>query len=1014
MGSPTELERRIRFGLDTLAETNSHHDFETISLGLARKRVASNLMPATGPVAAGGDQGRDAESYWTNLTEEHAPTSLFVAGATNDNVVLACTIQQADVSSKIRSDLQSICSRGEPVDRVIYFTLNPVPVGTRHKLQEKARTDHGVALDIWDALAISKELAEHDLYYLAIDYLHLPADLAPARPVSAASRPEWYEKDLARWRAKNYSASTLGELVDLRDGLRLASNDPALALDLADWLYFAEALCKEADDPEVTLRARFEIAWATTRGTDSLRPADQHLREFFSLVPGSIDDPGILRDATMLLDLGYGALLRHVTGISRSELESWHLALVEKVDAQLAAEPYPNTRAVLLSLEAYLALHQKYPANLLPGEGDLPGFSETRATVRARGRAADMSGIKLIDIDKGMNALRSLVEIIEDTPLFPVSDSASIFGLYTTQLAGHPHYEYVRDGLDAAVERIEGEGARGNRAINRAFQFCGEGRLLDALHEIHSAKINWWHGDTIEGGIDMLLLAARIYYQLNLPHAAKQHALAAAIAAKGTNDPSLSHYIADGFLVAATCDHHAGQSLTATRIFYIGLLAQNQYLENAMDFDSHPALMNMLQDQCHIFRAAHAVRPALVPALESILEPTGILPAISAMLEATSDVPKPTEAEIAEITARSGMGKLFSDAGLTREYRWHALGLSWSVQCLNERASVLATERFLAASQVAIADFARHDPHFLRGTLEIEIQADAVDGQGGVNTVEQNSPNSWRLHLTPADSCDPETLHLETMGAVLHFLVTQSLLPQHAFTKIMDTVFSNGLMQKTTIVRPYDELADFIKPEDYSTVSGLLEAPVGADLKLEIANPTSSLQWPRTLATTYKANHAKILKNISYRYETLPAVIGPILPALLREPQFVRTAGLLKAEGWLDWHLLIAIANVVINDRASFRGLTLTREMTEAQKQEFWALTKSPALDSDPVLPTKAFDEETLRLHLASAAAAGLSAIGLTINSDSMPSDALLAFLGERYRYWEDDTPHDFLFARSQ
>src|SRR5690606_27257930 len=115
-----------------------------------------------------------------------------------------------------------------------------------------------------------------------------------------------------------------------------------------------------------------------------------------------------------------------------------------------------------------------------------------------------------------------------------------------------------------AIERVEGEGARGDRALDRAFQFHGEGQLLDALHEIHAAKINWWHGDTIEGGINMLLLAAKIYYQLNLPHAAKQHALAAAVAARGATDASLNRYTADGLLIAATCDHHAGQSLTAT------------------------------------------------------------------------------------------------------------------------------------------------------------------------------------------------------------------------------------------------------------------------------------------------------------------------------------------------------------------------------------------------------------------------------------------------------------------
>ena len=38
-------------------------NFERLAFELARLRVASNLLPATGPVQAGGDQGRDFESY---------------------------------------------------------------------------------------------------------------------------------------------------------------------------------------------------------------------------------------------------------------------------------------------------------------------------------------------------------------------------------------------------------------------------------------------------------------------------------------------------------------------------------------------------------------------------------------------------------------------------------------------------------------------------------------------------------------------------------------------------------------------------------------------------------------------------------------------------------------------------------------------------------------------------------------------------------------------------------------
>ncbi|MDQ0893478.1 hypothetical protein QFZ26_001033 [Agromyces ramosus] len=42
----------------------------------------------------------------------------------------------------------------------------------------------------------------------------------------------------------------------------------------------------------------------------------------------------------------------------------------------------------------------------------------------------------------------------------------------------------------------------------------------------------------------------------------------------------------------------------------------------------------------------------------------------------------------------------------------------------------------------------------------------------------------------------------------------------------------------------------------------------------------------------------------------MSAVIGPTLASLLQNAQFTRTARVLKSEGWLDWHLLIAIVNI--------------------------------------------------------------------------------------------------------
>ncbi|MCY0942015.1 FxSxx-COOH system tetratricopeptide repeat protein [Streptomyces antarcticus] len=183
MNTRSQSGQLIRFALETLGESNAHHEFEQLCMDVARRRLVSNLVPATGPVSSGGDQGRDGESYWTDLAGAPSPVSAFARLASGEKVVLACTIQKVRVPAKIREDVASICGQGSPVQRVLYFTVAPVPVGTRHRLVHEARDAHRVDLEIFDAVALTQFLAEPDLYFLAERYLGLP----PLPGMSAAS-----------------------------------------------------------------------------------------------------------------------------------------------------------------------------------------------------------------------------------------------------------------------------------------------------------------------------------------------------------------------------------------------------------------------------------------------------------------------------------------------------------------------------------------------------------------------------------------------------------------------------------------------------------------------------------------------------------------------------------------------------------------------------------------------------------------------------------------------------------
>jgi hypothetical protein len=97
------LARSIRFALSDLSSQNAHHEFEHLCRQLARRRIASNVIPATRPVASGGDQGRDFETFRTYLREQLPFSIGSLALAVEDTVVFACTLQENDLASKIRA-----------------------------------------------------------------------------------------------------------------------------------------------------------------------------------------------------------------------------------------------------------------------------------------------------------------------------------------------------------------------------------------------------------------------------------------------------------------------------------------------------------------------------------------------------------------------------------------------------------------------------------------------------------------------------------------------------------------------------------------------------------------------------------------------------------------------------------------------------------------------------------------------------------------------------------------------
>src|SRR3954453_1686066 len=132
MASPTSLRRLVTFALDELSAHNGQYDFEQLCQELIRARIASNVITATGPVNAAGDQGRDAETYATSLHHELGPHSPFLATVSDEPAGFCMTIQKTGLRGKFLDDARKITGDGATVKKIYALCTERIAVGVRH------------------------------------------------------------------------------------------------------------------------------------------------------------------------------------------------------------------------------------------------------------------------------------------------------------------------------------------------------------------------------------------------------------------------------------------------------------------------------------------------------------------------------------------------------------------------------------------------------------------------------------------------------------------------------------------------------------------------------------------------------------------------------------------------------------------------------------------------------------------------------------------------------------------
>ncbi len=977
--APDGLIASIRFQLDQLGAKNGHHQFEHLCRHFARQVISPNLLPATGPVSAGGDQGRDFESFTSFLANKKSDSAFFWGTGESKPLVFACSISKPNrIKAKIESDIREICSYGTPY--IIYFFSNQdIPVAKRHALQRWCETGFSSKLEILDGQALAEQLSRPELFWIAEAYLNLPSEVFPR--ATSTSDPAYLESR-QRWIVEGRIPQSFADFVEVKRCIRRATFDEVRRIDLLSWIRVADNFLATESVDDLRRRATYEICVAALRGLHDLTQKTPLVVSYFTEW-GASDDPAALRDSGILLLYCSSAVLLGEFSFSTDTLHEWSRAHVSKVDEAIARAAGPNSLANLF---------------------------QTRAT------AAQLPFLKGAEPHRNADELFKwwfkTVAAARKAILFPVEEFADLLTAVAEQLGSDPRYAELSGQVDQLLELRSKGYLVAEKSRDRAVAFLESNQTVLAINELHRAKVRWFTGDAMRGTVLTMLTLSEAYLKLGLTYAAKYHAFAAAFVVFKSSDDALKSLLPAAVYQICECEYEAGDWIAYAERFPLLLTVHYQHKEDPDDWSKHQSIMRAvfyflvtrswgttLGGEQLATLVEEPLRELEMPEeiREEILNPPVSLQAYGAM----------SSEEIYAKAAEQLWGEPFSDCGEARVYRWRSLGIQWSVSCDNTIDCVPYVEEFVAVLQIAIADFGCVDLNLLPTSVELIAKV----GAASYITLKEN-PNNKSLSfeiLIPLSTDRTLEKIKRTQGEILAIantlLVWCSTLPDDKIDQILRKAYKNELSTKAFLVRPYWELhAEFTDRMKFNArrVSAIPQLRRQEFSQRE----NDELSWRNGPGFGYtKAKAKKFIEN-RYRRGTLP--IRFTLPRLCQSPRFQTWVADRRAEGLRDWQILLIVANAAMNFR-----LTAERTSTnwaEVHRRGSEIMSQGESENDDP-LPDEFLFSDDARFMQSSNLMANAATWGLMSRAKTPDFEAWEKVLNERYFQSTDDVDHEDFFS---
>jgi hypothetical protein len=971
MKNRVELRDYIRYQLTQLGARNAQYEFEFMCFELARCRHVSNIRLQTGPVAAGGDQGRDFESYRTYLAGTSIARSTFVTMATNDMVVGACTLNKETVR-KIQDDLRTIFGAGERPNHILYFCEPNLPVAKRHELQRYCKDTYGGTLEIFDGYAIADTLADPDTFWIAEQYLSVPADFYPAE-----QHDTHYSERRSRWLNQTSKAHNYGDFLDIKIGLRTAAREEAAKTDLLGWLDRMRQFASTDTPGRLRQKARYEIAVAELRGRGNLDPALPYVAAFFDDLTTSPERPSDLLDAAVLAIYCWGALGHGQTSMPRATVRAYVERTGRAVESAIEETTRRGDRCMLLEARSMLAI--------LPRSA-----TETKDTILRR----------------SLDAWRDVVRAAEELPFFPTAHIADLVEMLAPIVGDHDGFRGLRNDIDRITEQRAGSHEVADRSWRRALAHFQAGNRLAAIDELQRAKVGSFTGDEMVSSVLAMLALSECYTELGLHIAARYYAAGATYIALHSEDEDIHRLLPKaGFSLAQT--FYGGGECTTFILTLRQLLGVHLSVsQDPLNFDKYPELQRVIV-HAGVFRAvADRMAPHVKDTIDKAvanwpLEKSEVDDLLQLATAPDSPWTTMTLPEIENAIERDLGHSPFLDIGEQREISWSALGIQWTVRCSADRCTLLAALELLATLQIALVELADAELLLIPTSALILVKTGRVI-RPELEQLPDNECIVWQATLPSeqSDSADFSSSFWENIGVAIAIVGQATALSFDAFQAIINQSFERGLALRAFSVRPARELLEFalVQAEGVDDLAKL--EPVKLSRSIKLPEP-AELSWRSTPGPGYSPEKAR--EFLANRYRRSSEIIQLTLPRLLADGRVRDLLLDFKRRGFLEWQILSMLASIVAQYQVE---TAVGRPLGPDMNSRFMERTSRAELPEDPPFDLTLIDGPRLEAQAAVLAASAFQTWDLVLNRRTPDLIGMKQLLDARYRHSTDDIEH--------